>query len=278
MKKHLIIFVTFILIVIISSILYSKYIEPYHFITKEIKITANIPTNFNGFKIVHISDIYYGTTIKKDEFNNIINEINLLKPDIVVITGNLFDDSITLSVEDYDELDGLLNSIDANISKYIIKVNTDIDTKWNDIITNGGFIDISDKYNLIYDNGNEPIIISGISTNLDGSNINDKLLGIDTYINSLNSKPYSILLMHEPDYISSINLNDFNLVLSGNSNQINLGNFNLNEGSKIYNNSYYKIDNTDIYITNGLGTKSNNPYRFMNIPTINFYRIVKNNS
>ena len=44
------------------------------------------------------------------------------------------------------------------------------------------------------------------------------------------------------------------------------------EGAKKYTESYYKIDNTEIYISNGLGTTQND-FRFNNRPSINFYRL-----
>lgn len=277
MKKRLIGFGIILILIIVICVLYSRYIEPYHFVTKEIKIEANIPSNFDGFKVVHISDLYYGSTINKDKLDDIVNEINLLKPDIVVLTGNLFDNSINLSVEEYDNLTNELSNISANIGKFAIKGNKDTDTKWNDIITNSGFVDLDDTYNLLYDNGDTPIIISGISTNLDGSSISDKIAPIDTYINSLSTKPYSILLMHEPDYIDDINTSNYDLILAGNSKQVNLpflNNINLNDGSKKYTKDHYKVNNSDLYINNGLGT-TKMPYRFMSAPTINFYRIVK---
>ena len=46
-------------------------------------------------------------------------------------------------------------------------------------------------------------------------------------------------------------------------------------GAKKYYDSKYKIDNTEIYISNGLGT-SKIPYRLNNRPSINLYRFYNN--
>ncbi len=46
------------------------------------------------------------------------------------------------------------------------------------------------------------------------------------------------------------------------------------KGSLKYNNAYYKIGNTDMYISGGIGT-SNYSFRWFNKPSINLYRLYK---
>ena len=60
-------------------------------------INESIPESFDGFKIVHFSDIHFGTTVNEKELESIVNKINLLKPDILVFTGDLFDNSVTIN-------------------------------------------------------------------------------------------------------------------------------------------------------------------------------------
>ena len=84
--------------------------------------------------------------------------------------------------------------------------------------------------------------------------------------------------MHEPDYVDNIDVNGFNLILAGHS----LGGIyipikgliNLPDGATKYTNGHYKINETDLYVSNGLGT-DNIKFRIMNRPSINFYRITK---
>lgn len=281
MKKTIII----ILVVLVCGIgicIYSGYKDTTKLKTNEIKIEVNnLSDSYDGLKIVHISDLYYGTSIKDDELNNIVDEINRLKPDIVAFTGDLLDTNISLSVEDYDALEKALKSINATLGKFIITGENDTDSKWESIVTNGGFTNLNNNYQLLYSNNTTPIIISGVSSNLNSSvSIVDKIKPIDNYISSLSTKPaYSILLIHEPDYIDDISTGNYNLILAGHNlgGQIKLpfiGPIIASNGAKKYNNSYYKINDSDMYVSNGLGTsKINN--RFMNIPSINFFRITK---
>ena len=84
--------------------------------------------------------------------------------------------------------------------------------------------------------------------------------------------------MHEPDYVDNIDVNKYNLILAGHSlGGIYIpirGKVNLPAGAQKYTNGHYKINDTDLYVSNGLGT-DNIKFRIMNRPSINFYRIVK---
>src|SRR5574344_1859721 len=231
-KKYIVILI-FILI-ISAFLLYSRYISTKGLIIKEYKITNNnLPSNFHGFKIVHLSDIHYGRIIKKEQLDSIVKQINLLKPDIVVITGDLLDDTTDINNE---ELIQILKKIQANVGKYAIKGNHDMAHRdWKSIIEESNFYDLDDAYELIYNNGYEPIMIAGMSTNLSGvKDINKKIENITNYLNSfkgndasktkeeiealkLSEPKYKILIMHEPDFIDTIDYNEYNLILAGHS-------------------------------------------------------------
>ena len=45
------------------------------------------------------------------------------------------------------------------------------------------------------------------------------------------------------------------------------------KGAKKYNNEYYKINNTDLYISSGLGTNNKTGIRLFCRPSINLYRL-----
>ena len=55
---------------------------------------ANLPEALQGFRIVQITDIHVGPTIKQDYLHGIVAEVNRLKPDVVAITGDLVDGSV----------------------------------------------------------------------------------------------------------------------------------------------------------------------------------------
>lgn len=51
----------------------------------------NLPARLHGFRIVQISDIHVGPTIKQGYLSRIVNQVNALEADLVAITGDLVD-------------------------------------------------------------------------------------------------------------------------------------------------------------------------------------------
>ena len=281
-KKHPIIkFIIIFILIIAAILLYSRFIATKGLVTKEYKITSSsIQDNFHGFKIVHISDVHYGRTTDKKDLNNMVKEVNLLKPDIVVLTGDLIDKDTKLDDILKGEISEALNSINANVGKYAISGNHDNNfSEWESIINDGGFKNLNDTYELIYNDGYTPILLAGLSSNLNNQiDITERYNKILEYSNNENIKElYKILLIHEPDYISNIDHSNFNLILAGHSHngQVRLpfiGGIILPNGAKKYYKEHYKINNTDLYISSGIGT-SGISFRLFNKPSINFYRL-----
>lgn len=281
-KKHPIIkFIIIFILIIAAILLYSRFIATKGLVTKEYKITSSsIQDNFHGFKIVHISDVHYGRTTDKKDLNNIVKEVNLLKPDIVVLTGDLIDRDTKLDDALKGEISEALSSINANVGKYAISGNHDSNfSEWESIINDSGFKNLNDTYELIYNDGYTPILLAGLSSNLNNQvDITERYNKILEYSNNENIKElYKILLIHEPDYINNIDYSNFNLILAGHSHngQVRvpfIGGIILPNGAKKYYKEHYKINNTDLYISSGIGT-SGISFRLFNKPSINFYRL-----
>ncbi len=286
-KKILIIGCTIIFFLICSALLYSRYMGTSGLIIKEYKVTNSaLPSSFYGFKIVHISDIHYGRTIHKKELATLVKEINLLKPDIIVLTGDLLDKEKPLSKTDTKDIIENLKNMNATIGKFAIMGEHDFDKEeWSTIMKDSGFYNLNDTYELIYNKEYEPIMIAGLSTNLKGTkNAKDKIAPINDYINSIQESEdpdtprYKILLLHEPDYINDITYKNYDLILAGHSHngQIRIpfiGAITKPNGAKKYFDEYYTLNNTELYISSGLGTTKLD-FRLFNRPSINFYRLV----
>lgn len=276
--KYIVRFFSCLLIIIILIILYSRYvgIKGIKINEKSIKVN-NLSEDFYGLKIVHITDIHYGRTTKEKELKELVQKINLTKPDIVVFTGDLFTD-IKIESSEFDKISSILSEIDATIGKYSIIGDNDIDI-YTTVMSNAGFKDISNNYELIYTKSSNYIMLSGISSNLkDKTDIEEKLNLINEFLT--NNKPnYSIFLMHEADFIDKIDYSKFNLVLAGHSlnGQIRLpiiGGIIKQNGAKKYLDSEYELKNAKLIISNGIGTYKYS-YRLFNHPSFNLYRIIK---
>lgn len=277
--KRLLKITFFILAIIFLIIIYARYIGTMGLTTKEYTIIdKNIPKGFDGLKIVHFSDIHYNRAITLKKIESIVKEINLIKPDIVVFTGDLLDKDAILTNTDYDELGKILKKINAPSGKYAILGNHDYEKEEENaikILKNSNFTYLENTYDIIYDKYGNKVFIGGI-----GSVIQNKD-DIDKALNSLSNKDnisYKIILIHEPDIADEIATGyKINLILAGHSHggQIRLpliGALYTPPYAKKYQNEYYKINDCNLYISTGIGVSTIN-YRLWDKPSINFYRI-----
>lgn len=264
-----------ILILFISFILYTKYIAAEGLLFKEKRITNNkIPNSFHGKKIIHFSDLDYGTTIFLDEVKSLVKKINLRKPDLILFSGDLIDKNYKLNNEESEKIIKELAKLNASIGKYAVSGDED-NEEFSTILKQCGFIILNNEYDLIYRNDNTPILITGLSsTNSRDINKAFSYYNIDTN----NKNIYNILLLHETDDIDEIKSNyNIDLALAGGSmnGQIyipGIGGLIKKDGFKKYYDEYYKLDNTDLYITSGIGTDGYQ-FRFLRRPSVNFFRL-----
>ncbi|MEZ4266141.1 MAG: metallophosphoesterase [Myxococcota bacterium] len=63
-----------------------------------------LPPALDGFRIVHLTDIHVGPTIDRRFLTDVVDKTNALKPDLVVITGDLVDGSVESLGGDVAEL------------------------------------------------------------------------------------------------------------------------------------------------------------------------------
>jgi len=277
--SKLLIFVLFLGLVY----LYARYVGTTGLKVREYNIiNENIPTSFDGFSIVHFSDLELGTTFEVEDVEGLVEEINSLSPDLVVFTGDIVAPKHSLSVEDQKVLESALSAIDPEIGKYSVRGDDDQYTDvYNQVMAAAGFKDISNSYELVYYKGLTPIVLYG----LDSLNA-----GVQDYQSTFSypSKEedttymatYRILLAHEPDTVEKIGDYNVSLMLSGHSHnsEINipyLKDFYNIKGAKNYYDSYYKVDGTDLYVSSGLGT-SKFKVRLFDKPSISIFRLYAN--
>ena len=194
----------FLIILFVLLFLYARYINTSGFIVKEVAIIdEEMDANYNGFKIVHFSDLHYGRTTFEEDLNKIVEEINKLEPDVIVFTGDLFDTD-SVSDEDVRLVTRYLEKLEARLFKFAII--GDYDKRYLEayqtILNDSHFLLLDNTSKLVYDNSAVPINFVGLTNTKD----------IDTlYENNY----FTITLVHEPDSIH--NIQSSNIVLAGHS-------------------------------------------------------------
>ncbi len=278
-KKITLIFFKIIFIVISSFIvfyLYTKYISTNSIIIKEKRLVSEkLPESFNSIKIIHFSDLHYGSTIEISDVDKLVKEINTRNVDIVIFTGDLIDKDYNIDKNELEKLIKKLNSIKAPLGKYAISGDEDGDN-FLTILKQSGFTLLDNSSDIIYNNSNIPILITGLSSINNNRNIE---AAFKNYENNKNL--YNILIMHEADSIDEIIPNkNIDLVLAGSSlnGQICITKdmcLIKKKGSEKYFKEYYNVNGTDIFISSGIGNSKPN-FRFMVRPSINFFRLAIN--
>lgn len=259
----------FLTIILFCIFLYSKYIGTKGLIIKEYAVINNkIPASFHGFKIVHFSDLHYGSTVKQNELKNIVKNINQLNPDIIVFTGDLLNPDYKMEANETQSIIDTLNQLNPLIKMYLIKGDHDNSNDYTNIVTKLNFIELNNQNTLLYYNETSPVRLVGL----------DSDYNLEKAFNYMDEESkYTIVLAHQPDTFNFIKDYQIDLMLCGHSHngQVRLpfiGAIYKPEGAKIYYDPYYKIDDTLLYISGGIGT-SKIPLRLFNKPSINFYRL-----
>ncbi len=280
-KKFIKFFLLILVFLGLFFYLYIRYFEPKMVIVNEKSIIdSNLPESFNGFKIVHFSDIFYGSSINDKELKKIVKKINELKPDVIVYTGDLFNNTININDENIENIKNILKNTEAKFKKYAIIGDSDYinKDKYLEIMNGANFTFLDNEDDFIYYKGNDPLQFVGTSSILGGENNIDKFIS-----KNLNDPEYfQIWLNHEPIIIDNLLDNEIhpNILLTGHTlnglvNFPFMGYLLKQDGISKYTNDFYHKKRINMFVSNGLGTYKYN-IRFMNIPSINFYRLYNN--
>lgn len=220
MKKRLIFLLIFLFcIFVLIRVKYTNKVD----VTEYSILNEKIPEEFNGFKILQLSDFH--SNGYKDTTDIIINKIENINPDIVVMTG----DMISWGIGNTDELEKLINSLSTNYPIYYINGNheqlleiTNLKeyNEFLDKIKNLGVTYIKDNFVEIFKDG-KSINLYGIDMPLmesSGLYVKEEELD-DNYINNklstIKSNKFNILLAHNPLFIDDYSRWGADLVLSG---------------------------------------------------------------
>ena len=251
MKKIRTLFFIIILLIILI-IIYGKYLGSKGLLLNEYIIyNEKINDSFNDIKISHFGDINYSNKNDLDFFDSLVLKINSKKTDIIIFTGGLLNKNHKLKKDESNKIIEKLSELNAKYGKYYVPSVDDIkNNNFEEIMNKSGFISLNENFKYIINESNNKILLIGF-------NKDSKIDFIKENVEK-NNDIFKIAIFHESDNIEKIKNYNFDMALSSNSigNQINIpliNNIFTDNNSKHYKNNYYKINNTDFYITNGIG-------------------------
>jgi len=200
-------------------------------------ITVNIKglnQDLNGLRIVQLSDLHLaGFYHHRHVLENMMEEINLLKPDLILNTG----DFVSYGWREFNGNDTILSKAKSNFGNFAVLGNHDFGTYhpffteadrrnnvliMNQLIKSSGYEVLNDEFTTI-DIGHSKIALIGITTLGRHPDILHGDLG--KAIAGLDSADLKILLSHDPNQweINVAGKTDIDLTLSGHTHGMQMG-------------------------------------------------------
>ncbi|MBN1290753.1 MAG: metallophosphoesterase [Candidatus Latescibacteria bacterium] len=212
----------------------------------------NLPHDLDGFRIVQITDIHVGPTIKRGYVQKIVDKVNSLEKDTIVLTGDLVDGLVQNLRDDVAPL----AELSAPGGMYFVTGNHEYYSgveAWIEEVKRLGFTVLLNEHTILK-HGDGRILLAGV-TDFDGGHMNK--IHVSSPEAALSGAPpndVKILLAHQPRSIFKASQAGFDLVLSGHTHGGQYFPWNyLVYLQQPYNSGLHKHDNTWIYVSKGTG-------------------------
>ena len=185
---------------------------------KEVDLVfQNLPKGLTGLKIAQISDLHVGPTLRKNYVEKVVQKTLNLKPDIIVLTGDIVDGKVSQLEDDVEPLERLCREGRA----YFIMGNHDYYSganQWIEHFKKMGMKILLNTHDLIpFENGN--LMLAGVTDPAAGianhPRPNPQEAKANHYQNIKGDSFFKILLAHNPKLASLGAASGFDLMLSG---------------------------------------------------------------
>lgn len=232
---------------------YAYTVEPHNIQIERVQIALpRLPGAFDGITIAHLSDLHLGPYVTEDHLLQAVQMTNALKPDAIVLTGDLVNSSWRY-IQPCAEI---ISKFQAPLGVFAVLGNHDY---WV------GFLNLmvqSVKKSGITLLRNQAVPITRGRSTLYFVGIDDLWLQLADMRRAIETVPQNackIALMHEPDFADIAAQAEVDLQLSGHSHggQVRLpilGPLILPRYGEKYPMGFYRIGNfTRLYTTRGIG-------------------------
>ncbi|WP_347839497.1 metallophosphoesterase [uncultured Draconibacterium sp.] len=213
-----------------------------------------IPGLHSSITIAHLSDIHIGHFWGPKTLQKIVDKTNAQQPDVVFITGDLFDGKIRLTSKSLEPLTHL------NAPVYFVEGNHDGYSGANEIKQKLRHIGVEvlenevTHFNQLQIIGLNHMRATNNDPGMHGTAAKPSMQSVLSQLNIFPDKP-TVLLHHSPDGIELANKYGVNLYLAGHTHNGQLFPFNfVVRGVYQYNKGLKKFKNTSIYTSQGVGT------------------------
>ncbi len=173
----------------------------------------DLPEDLDGFRIVQLSDIHVGPTIRRPTIEAIVERVNALKPDLVAITGDLVDGFID---QLWHDAEPLLN-LESRYGTYYVTGNHEYywdALNWCERLADEGIQVLTNEHQVVK-HGSGRILMAGCTDYTAGRYIPEHESDPKGAREGAPDHDVSILLAHQPPSIHEAADAGYDLQLSG---------------------------------------------------------------
>jgi uncharacterized protein len=175
---------------------------------------SNLPQSLNGFSIAQISDVHVGATIKREFVEGIVRRVNQLEPDMIAVTGDLVDGSVSRLAAHTAPLAGL----SARYGAFFVTGNHEYysgERAWTEEIRRLGLRVLKNEHVVLQHNGGL-LVLAGVTDysahHFDPLQRSDPAAALRGAPADAGAK---ILLAHQPSSAAAAEKAGFDLQISG---------------------------------------------------------------
>ncbi len=164
-----------------------------------------------AYSIVQLSDIHIGGLITKDFITNLVKKVNILNPDVVVITGDLVDTKLEYAKPALDEL----KNINSKYGTYFIVGNHEYFHGVKPIIDYVNTLNIKtlENENVYIGEKDKGFYLCGVYDRF-GNRYGSFEPNINKALENTQNEP-TVLLAHQPKFVEEIDTHGIDLILCG---------------------------------------------------------------
>ncbi|NOY78696.1 MAG: metallophosphoesterase [Calditrichaeota bacterium] len=209
-----------------------------------------LPASQKVFKIVQLSDVHINTIFSKKRLERLVRRVNQLKPDLIVITGDLMDENaaksekIVTPISKFKSRFGVY-AVTGNHEYYSgVKKAIDVMEKAGIRVLKNESVQIGNVLNLV-----------GVHDIEAKRFVNEPVVPYSELLSSVNPDLPTILLNHRPNRLEEASRAGINVQLSGHTHHGQLFPFNyVTDWVYDVSSGLKKVGEMFVYVSNGVGT------------------------
>jgi predicted MPP superfamily phosphohydrolase len=211
-----------------------------------------LPEEFAGFRIVQITDIHAGLTVKRDWIETIVREVRALRPDLIAFTGDLADGTVAHLRDDVAPF----GELQAPHGKFFVTGNHEYYSgaeAWVEESRRLGYDVLLNEHRLVQ-RGGRSLALAGVTDFTGGRFLPRHKSDPGAAIENAPPGAVKILLAHQPRTLYAAQSLGFHLMISGHTHGGQFFPWNLVAGiGQPYLSGLHRHKGTWVYVSRGTG-------------------------